>query len=105
MAGHLFLVVSVVLLALLVALHAPHVARLLLVLTAGGSASGYLQARLHFCANFGSRGVFNFGDVGVVAQVQTAADRARDRARAIQIGLASLAIGIVVAIVAVLLPF
>ncbi len=104
MAGHFGLILSVVLLALLVLVHAPSPWRLLLILPVGLSASGYLQARFHFCANFGSRGVYNFGGVGTVQQVQSAADRTRDRLRALQIGLGSLAIGVVVAVVAVLLP-
>ncbi len=102
--GHVLLLATVVILVALVVVHAPAWTRLVLVLTAAASASGYLQARFHFCANFGSRGVYNFGEVGTVDQVATAEDRGRDRARALQIGLASLAIGIVVGIVAFILP-
>ncbi len=67
---------------------------------AGSSQS----ARLRFCAGFGSRGVFNFGPLGQTEQVQDNAAHARDRARANQIGLASLAIGLVVGALAVVLP-
>ena len=74
------------------------------MLPAAGSASGYLQAWLHFCAGFGSRGVYNFGPVGSVSEVASPEARARDRARSIRIGVASLAIGVVVAVVAALLP-
>jgi hypothetical protein len=104
MSGHIGLAATIVMLALLLLLHAPSWARLILVLTAGGAASGYLQAWLHFCAGFGSRGVYNFGALGRQEQVVNAADRARDRARSTAIGLASLAIGVVVGVVAVLLP-
>jgi hypothetical protein len=104
MAGHLGLLVSVAGLAALVATGAPHWTRLILVLPAGASASGYLQAWFHFCAGFGSRGVYNFGPVGSVSQVAAPEARARDRAKSIRIGVASLAIGVVVAIVAALLP-
>lgn len=103
-AGHVGLLVTVILFAILVAVSAPPLARLLLVLPAAAAASGYLQAALRFCAGFGSRGLFNFGSVGPTEQVLDPADRARDRARARQIGLMSLAIGVAVGIVAALLP-
>ncbi len=103
--GHLGLIASVILLGGLVATGVPHPARLLLVLTVGGSASGYLQARFHFCAGFGSAGVYNLGPLGTTVPVSDLNARARDRAKAMQIGLASLAIGVVVAVAAVLLPF
>ena len=104
-AGHAGLLVSIVVLAVLVVVGAPHWTRLVLVLTAGASASGYLQAFFHFCAGFGSRGVYNFGPLGTVQDVTDPQAQARDRARSIQIGLGSLAIGLAVAVVAVLLPF
>jgi hypothetical protein len=104
MGGHVGLIVTVVALAALIATGAPHWTRLVLILPAGGSASGYLQAFLHFCAGFGSRGVYNFGPVGPVEEVADPLARARDRARSVQIGIAALATGVVVAVVAVLLP-
>ncbi len=103
-AGHVGLLATVGVLAALIVVNAPPLTRLILVLPVGGAASGYLQAWLRFCAGFGSRGVFNFGRLGQVQQVDDPEARARDRVRSIQIGLASLAIGVVVAIVAVLLP-
>jgi hypothetical protein len=103
-AGHVGLVAAVVLLAVLVAVGAPPLARLLVAIPAAMAASGYLQAWLKFCAGFGSRGIFNFGDVGTTHDVIDDEARAQDRARARQIGFASLAIGVAVAIIAVLLP-
>lgn len=103
-AGHAGALVTVVALVALVALHAPPLTRLLLALPAAGAASGYLQAWLRFCAGFGAAGVFNFGGLGQVSPVADAAERARDRQRAAQIGLASLAIGVAVGVVAALLP-
>ena len=103
-AGHVGLVVAVVLLAVLVAVGAPPLARLLVAIPAAMAASGYLQAWLKFCAGFGSRGIFNFDEVGQTHEVVDAEGRARDRARARQIGFASLGIGVAVAVVAVLLP-
>jgi hypothetical protein len=103
-AGHAGLAVSAVLLAALFVLGAPHWARLLLIVPAGGSAVGYLQARLRFCAGFGSQGVFNFGPLGTTERVVDRHARARDRFKSLQIGLASLAIGLAVGVVAALLP-
>jgi hypothetical protein len=103
-AGHAGLAVTAVLFAALIALGAPHWARLLLLLPAAASASGYLQARLHFCAGFGSQGVFNFGPLGTTERVVDPRARARDRFKSLQIGLASLAIGLAVGAVAALLP-
>jgi hypothetical protein len=98
------LAVSLALFAVLLAVAAPHWARLLLILTAGGAASGYFQAWLHFCAAFGSTGVYNFGELGASEQVLDQEARRRDRMRSLQIGLASLAIGLAVGIGAFLLP-
>jgi hypothetical protein len=103
-SGHIGLIASVALFALLLAVGAPHWSRLILVVTAGVSASGYLQAWLHFCAGFGSTGVYNLGPLGTVQRVADAGARSRDRMRSLQIGLASLAIGLAVGIGAVLLP-
>ncbi len=104
MVGHIGVAVSAALLVGLIALHAPPLARLIVALPAAMAATGYLQAQLHFCAGFGSRGVFNFGELGRVVEVVDPAARARDRRRSMQIGLASAAIGLAVAVLAVLLP-
>jgi hypothetical protein len=103
-AGHAGVVVSLALLAVLLVLAAPHWARLLLAPTAAAAASGYLQARLHFCAAFGSMSVYNFGELGAAEQVLDKQARRRDRMRSLQIGLASLAVGLAVGIGAFLLP-
>jgi hypothetical protein len=104
MAGHIGLVTTILAFAALVAVGAPPIVRLVLVVPSAASASGYLQAWLKFCAGFGSLGVFNFEAVGVTQPVLDDEARRRDRRRANQIGLASLLIGIAVAVVAVLLP-
>ena len=103
-AGHVGILASLILLVILVAIGAPSLARLIVALPVAGAASGYLQAWLRFCAGFGSRGVFNFGPLGRMEQVVDADARRRDRVRARQIGLASLAIGIASGVVAALLP-
>lgn len=103
-AGHVGLLVTVALLGVLLLVGVPPIVRLLVALPAAGAASGYLQAWLKFCAGFGSRGIFNFGQVGLTEEVDDPDARARDRARSRQIGLASLAIGVAVGIIATLLP-
>ena len=103
-AGHVGLTATIALFAILVAVGAPPLARLLLVIPAAVSASGYLQAYLKFCAGFGAKGVYNFDDVGTTDSVADAAAKALDRAKSMRISLSSFAIGALVAIVAVLLP-
>jgi hypothetical protein len=103
-SGHIGLVVTVVLFLMLVALHVTPVVRLIVGLPAAGAASGYLQAAFRFCAGFASRGVFNFGELGQTHEVVDTEARARDRRRANQILLGSLAVGLVVAIIAVVVP-
>jgi hypothetical protein len=103
-SGHTGVIAAVILFAVLVAIDAPPLARLLVAAPAIIAASGYLQAWLKFCAGFGSVGVFNFGDVGTTETVADAASKRADRRRALQISAASFAIGIAVGIVAVLLP-
>jgi hypothetical protein len=103
-AGHTGLIAAIGLFAALVLIGAPDWTRLMVAAPAIISASGYLQAHLRFCAGFGSAGVFNFGELGPTERVQSGMDRARDRARAFQIGLASFAIGITVGLVAYALP-
>ena len=96
--------VTAIVLAGLVIIDAPPIVRLVLTVPAAGAAIGYLQAILRFCAGFASRGVFNFGALGRTDQIVDPESRARDHARALQIALASLAIGVVVGLVAVALP-
>jgi len=103
-AGHAGLVATIALFAILVAVDAPAIARLLVALPAAAAASGYLQAALKFCAGFGSRGTFNFGEIGATTSVEDATDRARDRRRAGQIGVMCLAVGVAAGVAAALLP-
>lgn len=103
-AGHLGLAATLALLTVLVAVGAPPLVRLATALPAAAAASGYLQARLRFCAAFGWRGIFNFGPLG---RVQSVADRdaaAKDRRRAIEIALAALVIGLAAGLAAVIAP-
>jgi hypothetical protein len=103
-AGHGGLLVTLVLFGLLVELHVQSLARFLVALPAAAAATGYLQATLRFCVGFASRGIFNFGQLGQAEQVVDPEALARDRRRANQILLASLAIGLVAGGIAVVLP-
>lgn len=104
-SGHVGSVATVLLFLVLVAIDASPGWRLLLFLPAAGAASGYLQAALHFCANFGLRGVFNFSNrLRNTESVLAVGARARDRRKALQIIGLSVVVGAVVAIVAYLLP-
>jgi hypothetical protein len=102
--GHLGLAVTVVTLVGLIWAGAPGWSRVLIALPAAGSAVGYLQAHLRFCAAFATLGVFNFGERQDVRRVDDAGARARDRLRALQIFAAAAVFGLAVGAVAVLLP-
>jgi hypothetical protein len=103
-AGHVGAAATFGLLAGLVVIDAPRLARMSVALPAAMAASGYIQAQLRFCAGFGSRGLFNFGPLGETFAVTDADSLARDRLRSRQIGLASLAIGLATGALAVALP-
>jgi hypothetical protein len=102
--GHVGVAASVGLFAGLLLIDAPAPARLLVALPAAVAASSYLQVRFHFCAGFGSRGIYNFGDVGPVTRVDDPVARAKDRRRSREIGLAGAAIGLAVGVLAAALP-
>ena len=104
-AGHAGLIATVVLLAALMLIDVHPLARLAVIVPASISASGYLQARLKFCAGYGQLGVFNLGPLGERTAITDADALAADRRRARQISLTSFAVGAAVGIVAVLLPF
>jgi hypothetical protein len=96
--GHAGVIATVALAAALLALDAAPAWRLLLALPASLAAAGYLQAWLRFCADFGWRGVYNFGALGRQERVGGDQARAQDRRRALLVGAASVAIGLAVAL-------
>src|SRR5918994_2132622 len=91
-AGHAGLVVTAALAAVLLRSDLHPAWRLVLALPAAGSAAGYLQARQRFCANFGWRGVYNFGAMGQEQRVADDRARAEDRRRALRVMGASAAV-------------
>jgi hypothetical protein len=99
-AGHVGLAVTAALGATLVRSNLHPVWRLALALPAAGAASGYLQARQHFCANYGFRGLYNFDTRGHEQPVPLPNAQEQDRRRSIQLATASAAIGLGVALVA-----
>ena len=101
LVGWAGLVITLVIWAIVVFFNLNPYLRLLLVLPASMSATGFLQGYLHFCAGFGMRGLINFGaKAGKTETVQQQEFRAKDKKRAQQIFLYSVIIGIVVALLA-----
>jgi uncharacterized membrane protein len=99
-AGHVGLAVTAALGAALVRSDRSPAWRLALALPAAGAASGYLQARQRFCANYGFRGLYNFDARGQERPVPVPGAQEEDRRRSLQIATTSAAIGLGVALVA-----
>ena len=103
-AGHAGLAVTAALATVLLRSDLHPAWRLTLALPAAGAASGYLQARQRFCANYGFRGLYNFdarGQEQPVSRTQ-AQEQEEDRRRALQITATSAAIGLGVGLAAML---
>ena len=99
-SGWIGLVATIALWAIFIWFDIPPIWRLALFLPAMMSATGFLQAYMHFCVYFGFWNLFNFGDVGKTDTVQKAEFRAKDRRRAWQIIIYSILIGLAVALFA-----
>ena len=105
MGGFAGAIATGALLAVLLFIDAPYLWRLILVIPAAGAATGFLQDAMHFCAGFGMKGIFNvINSAGVVYNVELEEFRLKDRRKAIQISLYSLAIGLVIAGLTLLIP-
>ncbi len=99
------LVIAGALLVLLVALGAPAIARLLVLIPAWGGAFSVLQARRRFCGAYALRRISNFGDTyGTVRDVADEAAHRADMAGLARLTRDSFLIGLALAIVAFLLP-
>jgi hypothetical protein len=97
-SGWLGLGMTVLLWGVFLVLRIPAPWRLFLFFPAMISATGFLQAGLHFCAGFGMRGVFNFGsEVGKIETVEQKEFRLKDRRKARLIALSSALVGIATA--------
>jgi hypothetical protein len=99
-AGHIGLAVTAALATALLRSDLHPAWRLTLALPAAGAASGYLQARQRFCANYGFRGLYNFESRGHEQPVPLAGAQEEDRRRSLQIAAASAGIGLGVALAA-----
>lgn len=102
--GYLGVAVAIVIAAVLLLLDAPSITRLLVALPVAAGLSGFIQARLRFCANYGWRGIYNLGDIGEAQRIDDAEARAADRGRSIQIFGASALGGLAIAVLFALLP-
>lgn len=99
--GWMGLTATGVLWSLLVGFDTPAIWRLLLFIPSTISASGFLQAYMHFCAAFGIKGVYNIikpaGQTDTVLQKEM---RTKDRRKALKIILYSSLIGLATTAVA-----
>ena len=103
--GILGLAVAAALLAVLVAVHAPVAARLLVLLPAWGGMFSVLQARRRFCGAYAMRRISNFGiTLDTVQQVADEAAHRADMAKVARMLSDSFVIGVALTVVAVLLP-
>jgi hypothetical protein len=101
-AGHVGVAVTAALATALLRSQLHPAWRLTLAAPAAGAAAGYLQARQRFCANFGFRAVYNLGARGRELPVTADQAQAADRRRALEITAASAAVGLGVALAAML---
>ena len=99
-AGWIGLIATIALWVIFIWFAIPSIWRITLFLPAMMSATGFLQAYMHFCAYFGFASLFSFGDVGKTDTVQQAEFRAKDSRRAWQIIIYSILIGLAVALIA-----
>ena len=88
----------------LLAIAAPDLVRFVVAVPAAGAAVSWLQARERFCVAFGSTGTFNFGPIGELDQVTDEAARRADRRKVVSMVARGAAVGVVVGILAVLVP-
>ncbi len=99
-AGWIGLIATIVLWVLFIWFDTPSIWRLTLFVPAMMSATGFLQAYMHFCAYFGFASLFNFQNVGKTDSVSQAEFRKQDKRKAWQIITYSVLIGFVIALIA-----
>ncbi len=103
--GTIGLYVTVILFAVFMVVGVSSPWRLFIFIPATVSATGYLQAKFHFCVGFGTRGLFNMGTSLVTPEaVEKAEYRRKDQRKALTIAGLSALIGAVVTLVVFLLP-
>lgn len=103
--GHIGLAVFVVILAVLLLTDLDRLYRIVLALPAILAASGYLQARNHFCVGYAGAGQQNAEEGSTEARdITDQAARARDKSKARKMNLQSVGIGVLATLVAIALP-
>ncbi len=102
--GYLGVAGAVALGAVLLAVDAPAWTRLAVAAPATVGLSGFIQARVRFCAGFGMAGLQNMGQLGEQVAVEDSEARAADRRKALSIHAASIAGGLAAAVAFALLP-
>ena len=103
--GYVGATIFVVLLAVLVALPINRWVRMLLFLPSTVAASGFLQARNHFCVGYAAAGKQNAAEGSDSAlEVIEQAAKAKDKQRARQMNLQAVGIGLVIALLTIAIP-
>ena len=80
-------------------------ARFSIFLPAMVFAIGFVQSRKKFCLAYGFAGTFNFGKLGQISRVASAAERKADRATASKILVQSALLALVITTLFVVAPF
>jgi hypothetical protein len=105
LSGTIGLYATVILFAIFLVGDLSPVLRLFLFIPATIGAMGYLQAKLHFCVGFGTKGLFNVGETLETREtVESAEYRRKDQRKALTIAGLSIGIGLVIAFGVFLLP-
>jgi hypothetical protein len=97
-AGYAGLAAAATVAAVLLVSGAPAWSRLAVAAPVSAALSGFIQARCKFCAGYGLAGLQNMGRLGAEQRVEDDAARRADRARALQINVASIVGGLLVAV-------
>jgi hypothetical protein len=96
--------ITLLVVAGLLLVDAPPVARLALFPFAAATAITWLQVTRRFCVAFGGAGIRNFGDLGTTDSVEDAEARAADRRTALRMIIEGVAYGAAVTLLFVILP-
>lgn len=96
---------TVVLFILIVVLDIPPSLRLLIALPVGLAATGFLQAKLHFCVRFGMAGLFNMSETALKHEtIDQSKYRKKDQRKALIIISSATIITLVITIITYILP-
>jgi hypothetical protein len=105
LSGIVGLYVTVILFAVFMIIGVAPMWRLVIFIPAMISATGFLQAKMHFCVKFGTMGLFNMGTTLETHEtVEKAEYRRKDQRKALTIIGLSTAISLSVTAIVFLLP-